>query len=266
MKTLVKALGGGPSLAERAGRSPAARDWRGVQAITFDVGNTLFPFTQRQMDDLLHRFARYVSSRLGPCDEAGLISRYEAVRSDQYRRNLPHLRENDLIERIELTLRFVTDDVPPELLAEVTEAYLDCLVEALPLPPEVPGLLERLEKRYRLGLITNYPYSPGTRRLIRAKGLWDLFDSVVISADWEFIKPHPLLFRQAARELGVPLEALLHVGDDWEADIIGAARAGAKSVLFLGLREDEDPRRGDPAGKPLATLFDLAELPGLLGM
>lgn len=239
-----------------------------VRAVTFDIGNTLLPFRRREMEALLRGFVAFVRDRVGPCDEGEVIARYDAVRAEQYRENLPCLRENDLVERIRLTLEAVpgvgAGGASPALLGEAVEAYLEALVLALPLPDYLPGLLADLGRRYRLGVITNYPYSPGTRRLLRAKGLRSFFDSVVISADWEFVKPHPLLFRQAARELGVEPGAILRVGDDWEADVIGAARAGVQAVLFTGFRDEPDPRRGDPEGKPLAVINELTELPALL--
>ncbi len=256
-----------------------------IRAVTFDVGNTLLPFRANEMDELLGRFAAFVRERVGPCDERAVIARYNEVRREQYRVNLPHLRENDLLERLELTLRAAIEPtgaatapaaatarcgadgrVAPALLAEAAEAYVEALAASLPLPENVLGLLDRLRPHFRLGVITNYPYSPGTRRLLAAKGLDGFFEAVVISADWAFVKPHPVLFRQAARELGVEPASLLHVGDDWEADIIGAAGAGAQSVYFTGFRDEPDPRRGDPAGRPLAVIDDLEELLPLLGV
>lgn len=254
-----------------------------ILAVTFDVGNTLLPFRAREMDALLAGFLAFVRDRVGPCDEEAVVVRYHEVRLEQYRVNGPSLRENDLLDRIRMTLeaalsgrshgsgqsggsaaRVGSGPVSPVFLADAVDAYLDALVEALPLPPGVLPLLAELKGRYRLGVITNYPYAPGTRRVLQAKGLTSFFDSIVISADWEFIKPHPLLFRQAARELGVEPASLVHVGDDWEADIIGATAAGARSVYFTGLRDDTDPRRDDPAGKPLARIDDLRELVSIL--
>jgi HAD superfamily hydrolase (TIGR01549 family) len=205
---------------------------------------------------------------VGPCDAEEVVARYDAVRREQYRVNLPHLRENDLVDRLRLTIEPVAGGqggVSPELLAEAVEAYVEVLVRALPLSEGTAPLLAGLKRHYRLGVITNYPYSPGTRRVLAAKGLASFFDAVVISADWEFVKPHPLLFRQAAIGLGVEVGDLVHVGDDWEADIVGATLAGARSVYFTGLREEDDPRRGDPMGQPLAIISDLKQLEPLLG-
>jgi FMN phosphatase YigB (HAD superfamily) len=239
------------------------------RAITFDIGNTLVSFNDSEMNALLDGFAAYLrDSGWGPCKTEEVMAHYDRVRKEQYRVNLPDLRENDLLERLRLTMAPLAAGGPgrvsPQALGEAAEAYVEILAGVLPMPRAFPSLLAGLWRDYRLGVITNYPYAPGTRRVLQAKGLSSLFTAVIISADWQFIKPHPLLFRQAARELQVPIGDLVHVGDDWEADVIGATSAGAQAVYFTGLREDPDPRRGDPAGRPLAIINDLAQLPGVL--
>jgi putative hydrolase of the HAD superfamily len=248
---------------ELSGRS-VSRGAAPVRAVTFDVGNTLFPFREREMNALLGGFVDFIRDRVGPCDPAEVVARYNAIRKEQYRVNLPHLRENDLVDRVRLTLETVTPVVAPELLAEAMEAYIELLPRSLPLPEKVPALLERLGARYRLGVITNYPYSPGSRHLLEVTGLTRFFSCVIISADWEFVKPHPVLFRRAALELDVEPENVVHVGDDWEADIIGATRSGLRSVYFTGLREEPDGRRDDPEGRPLAIIHGLEQLPEVL--
>ena len=40
------------------------------------------------------------------------------------------------------------------------------------------------------------------------------------------------IFEHAARALALPLTAIVHVGDAWEADVIGARNAGARAVWF----------------------------------
>lgn len=239
---------------------------RPVEAVTFDIGSTLFPFRSQEMDRLLERFSVAVARRLGPHDRSALVTSYDRIRQEQYTRNLPDLRENDLVDRIRLTLEAVAPPaaVTPELLAVVVEDYVECLAETLTLPPGVPSVLVGLGENYRLGVITNYPYAPGTRRVLEVNQLGQYFRTVVISAEWGFVKPHPQLFRQAARGLGISLGAMVHVGDDWEADIIGAAHAGARSVYLTGLRDQPDPAAGRPPGAPIGVIERLEELPPLL--
>jgi putative hydrolase of the HAD superfamily len=45
-------------------------------------------------------------------------------------------------------------------------------------------------------------------------------------------KPDSRIFEHAAKALGVPLAEIVHVGDAWEADVIGARSAGAQAIWF----------------------------------
>ncbi len=69
------------------------------------------------------------------------------------------------------------------------------------------------------------------RTLARVDFAGDALDAVVTSVACGWRKPHPRIFEATADALGVPLSALVHVGDDARTDG-GAGRAGARSVLL----------------------------------
>jgi len=46
-----------------------------------------------------------------------------------------------------------------------------------------------------------------------------------------YTKPHPEIFRIALREVGVEASEAVHVGDLYEADVMGARNAGMKGIL-----------------------------------
>ena len=46
-------------------------------------------------------------------------------------------------------------------------------------------------------------------------------------------KPEPTIFRQAAHRLGLPVKQLTMIGDRLDTDILGAKKAGARSILVL---------------------------------
>jgi len=45
-------------------------------------------------------------------------------------------------------------------------------------------------------------------------------------------KPNPRIFQLAAEALGVDLAQIVHVGDAWEADVLGARAAGAHAIWY----------------------------------
>jgi putative hydrolase of the HAD superfamily len=90
---------------------------------------------------------------------------------------------------------------------------------------------------------------------------------VVVSQRVGTIKPHPAIFAAARAALGDPAPAaILHVGDDWVADVVGAKRAGWRAA-WLDARPHDSPLPGssrDDEVEPDLELATLEELePGL---
>lgn len=87
-------------------------------------------------------------------------------------------------------------------------------------------------------------------------GLARYFDSILDSAVVGVEKPHPEIFRIAAREVGVAPEQSVHVGDLYWIDVLGARAAAVEPVLL------------DPGGiwpqTDCVRISDLAAVPELV--
>jgi putative hydrolase of the HAD superfamily len=59
-----------------------------------------------------------------------------------------------------------------------------------------------------------------------------LSEGLVISSEVGYQKPHPAFYRAVCQALGLPPGQILSVGDDKEKDVLGAERAGLRSVLI----------------------------------
>ena len=67
----------------------------------------------------------------------------------------------------------------------------------------------------------------------RRAGWTPYLAAIVVSQRVGTIKPHPAIFAAAARGArrpGAAADAILHVGDDWAADVVGAKRAGWRAA------------------------------------
>ena len=101
----------------------------------------------------------------------------------------------------------------------------------LALYPDVePTLAKLVGDGYLLGLISNAPAD--TLKAVRALGLTKYLQTVVISGVVGYSKPNPEIFRIALREAGVEAAEAVHVGDLYEADVVGARNAGVEGVLI----------------------------------
>ncbi len=76
-------------------------------------------------------------------------------------------------------------------------------------------------------------------------------------------KPAPTFFQQALRDLGIPVERVLVVGDDLEADVRGGRDVGARTALVrTGKFRPVDLERADV--RPDLVIASIADLPALL--
>lgn len=227
----------------------------GVTTISFDFGNTLVPVGREDLRAVIERTTREVAERSGPFDHDAFAAAWAEERERQFAEDVPLMREVDLARRIIRVLaRMRGMAVPPRHLAwddaaaaahsepaEIDWAvgiYSAAFVEALPAPPEVGPFLERLARRYVLGILSNWPLAVTIDRYVEAAGWAPHVRAIVVSQRVGTIKPDPAIFRAAEAALGASGPAILHVGDDWAADVVGAKRAGWRAAWIRGQQVD----------------------------
>jgi HAD superfamily hydrolase (TIGR01509 family) len=96
--------------------------------------------------------------------------------------------------------------------------------------PHTREVIERLKRRYRIGLISNSDGS--VRRLFELLKLDDCFDCFTDSHHCGFEKPDRRIFECALAELGAAPKESLYVGDIYSVDFVGAQAAGMGAVLM----------------------------------
>ena len=117
-------------------------------------------------------------------------------------------------------------------------------MELDPTPTPVPGAalgVAQLATRWPLAIVSDAVFSPGRclREILRTHHLLDYFQTCIFSDEAGRSKPHKDVFTAAANGLGVPLDAMVHVGDREHHDIRGAQAAGMKAVLFVAARDKD---------------------------
>jgi putative hydrolase of the HAD superfamily len=123
----------------------------------------------------------------------------------------------------------VADDAPMRALDAVQKYYpghtnfviFDDVIEVLT-QLKARGLI--------LGLITNARQEMLT--IYRELGLDKYLDFVATSEEAGSEKPDPGIFQLALEKAGVEADAAVHVGDQYEMDILGANAAGMRAVLI----------------------------------
>ena len=123
--------------------------------------------------------------------------------------------------------------------------------------PGVPGILETLSRKFRLGVIANQ--SEGTEDRLSDWGIRDHFTLVFASAELGLSKPDPRIFAAAISRAGCAPEGVLMVGDRLDNDI-GPARAQGCLTMRVrqGFSRFQTPRRA--AETPDFTISSIREL------
>ena len=124
-------------------------------------------------------------------------------------------------------------------------------------PDGLTGLLEQLRRRHRLAIVSNTNDRSMVPGYLADWGVAELFDTVVLSVDVGWRKPHPQIYRTALDRIGVPAGEAVFIGDSYVADFQGPAAQGIAAYLI-----DPQARAPVPAERRISSIFDL---PALLG-
>jgi putative hydrolase of the HAD superfamily len=103
-----------------------------------------------------------------------------------------------------------------------------------------PGLERLRAAGLRLAVVSN---TNGTlRQLFDRLGLTSAFDAILDSTVEKVEKPDPRIFHLALGRLGEKAEMVLHVGDVYYVDVVGARAAGVRPILVdeAGLYPEAD--------------------------
>lgn len=115
----------------------------------------------------------------------------------------------------------------------------------------LPTLRLLKEHKLILGLISNIKRDP--QQLCESLGLSLYLDFAITSQEVGAEKPHPPIFLAALAKAGVEPHEALHVGDQYDSDVLGARAVGIHPILI-----DRDGFIDEPLDCPCIT--GLAEL------
>ena len=126
-------------------------------------------------------------------------------------------------------LKFDTVDTTINLIADAYIEYLPKNNYLLEGGMEVLGLLK---DRYKLHIITN-GFEEVQHKKMKGSGIHEFFETITTSEEAGVKKPHPQIFQVAIDKSGAKISKSVMIGDNLEADIIGAHQFGLQ-VIHLG--------------------------------
>ncbi len=198
-----------------------------IKAIFFDAVGTLFRLTNTVGDHYA-----YVGREVGLDLDARSLERafHAAWKQMPQRAAIDRPRENDDKGWWRGLVYLVLDQIAPSLSEFDRDNFFEIAYEHFAeagvweLYPEVPGILEQLQPRFQLAVVSNFD---GRLRLIlQHLGISKFFPNVFVSSELGADKPDPEIYRRALRLMKLKPNEALHVGNDPKRDWEAASAAG----------------------------------------
>lgn len=200
-----------------------------INHVFFDLDHTLWDFETNSDKAFIeifehHNMLDYSSKFLNyyrPINqEYWRLYRHEKVTKDQLR----YGRLKDTFNKIKL-------EVVDELINQLAIDYIDALPNYNDLFDGAIEILDYLRPKYELHIITN-GFNEVQYRKMKASGLAPYFDKIITSEDAGVKKPNPIIFDYALNHTKAQKSNSIMIGDNWEADVMGAINFGLDAIYF----------------------------------
>lgn len=211
-----------------------------IRAVLFDVGDTLWhgaaaPAPAFFRAAAAERAAAFLAGQNLPTEQAGELARsaWEGLEVA--------MRTARATDRVEPDYGRVAFEAARQLGIELEAAAGAAFMEAIYVSgaeggkaayPDARETLDELIRRgFRLGIVTNRAFGGERFRADLAAAALDVaWESVAVSVEVGYLKPHPAIFERALREMRLdPREAVM-VGNSLLEDIAGAQALGMKAA------------------------------------
>ncbi len=205
-----------------------------LQAITIDFHDTLFQcddWFDLEVRDLPTRFLHWLASNQANTPYDAETWHVEPI----YR----SLRLGAIESGIEIDSISCVDQVCHAIDLNVDRATISRGVDelmraALTTAEPRPGVLDTIQTLrgagLKLGIISNAIHHEFLEWSLNRFEISEYFDLVLSSASAGFYKSRVELYQRAIADLSVPAHTILHVGDSYRFDVVGAAAAGMRTA------------------------------------
>lgn len=223
----------------------------------FDLDRTLWDFEKSSLEAIKEMYEAHKLNNLGIQGWQEFYHQYEIHNGklwDMY-------RKGEIEKEVLIWKRFANTleeyGIQDEALARTLgKDYVYISPRKVNLYPNALETLGYLNHSYQMHIITN-GFEEVQHIKLKYSGLGRYFITLITSEKAGFKKPYPQIFEYALQQTGAGKKESLMIGDDYEVDILGAAKIGMDQVFF-------DPGQQLPANGSTFKISDLIELKAFL--
>lgn len=227
-----------------------------VKHIFFDLDHTLWDFEKNSSEAITELFDVFnLHEKINSLPK--FLSEYQRI-------NALYWRQYDRGEIDKQTVRYgrfydifstYQIDDHKELAVKFADEYLLLAPTKKNTFPYTHEILTYLKPKYKLHLITN-GFKEVQSTKMRMTNLKPYFEIIICSEDVGVNKPNPKIFITALEKAHAIASESLMIGDNFEADILGAQNVGIKTIHF-------NPKK-EPKKAESSEIHCLSELKTLL--
>jgi putative hydrolase of the HAD superfamily len=239
-----------------------------IRALVFDINGTLIDIeTDERMEEIYRAIGHFLIYQGIALHRWEVRDLYFQIMKEQFESSRETFPEFDVVAVWREVLRRNASDytrsLPPGKLQQLplflAELQRGISRKRLSLFPQAQEVLAQLKQRHSLAAVSDAQSAYAIPEL-RAVGLHEYFDPIIISGDYGFRKPDARLFQEALDRLQVRSDQAIFIGNDRYRDVFGARQVGMKTILF-SRNQGGGPSTGT---EPDYCISQFAELPQAL--
>lgn len=222
---------------------------KGIKHVFFDLDHTLWDFDKNSA----LTFEKIFELHKVNVDVETFLNVYEQINFDYWklyreeRIDKESLRYGRLKDSFDLIKVSVSDD----LIYKLSEDYINYLTTFNHLFDGTIELLEYLLPNYDLHIITN-GFEEAQLKKMNTSQITTYFKTITNSEMAGVKKPNPIIFNHALEVAKAKPQESIMIGDNYEADILGAMDVGFDAIFFN--YHDHVPDRDIPVVKNLLEI------------
>lgn len=202
---------------------------KGITDIFFDLDHTLWDFDKNSALTFENIFETH---SIG-VDLMEFLKVYEPINLNYWKlyRNNQIDKESLRYRRLKESFDAIQMIVPDEIIYKLSEDYIINLPTFNHLFDGTLELLEYLKPNYHLHIITNGFQEAQDKKMVQSK-ISNYFKTVTNSENAGVKKPNPIIFDFALNRALANKKTSVMIGDNIEADVLGALNFGMDAICF----------------------------------
>ncbi|WCO02334.1 YjjG family noncanonical pyrimidine nucleotidase [Psychroserpens ponticola] len=220
-----------------------------IKHVFFDLDHTLWDFDKNSA----LTFDKIFELHQLNIDKNQFLSRYEPINLNYWKlyREEKIDKSNLRYKRLKDTFDAIEFEVSDDTINQLSEDYITYLTSFNHLFEGTFELLEHLTKHYQLHIITN-GFDEAQQKKMDNANISQYFETVTNSEIAGVKKPNPIIFEYALNSAKAKPHESIMIGDNIEADILGALEMGFDAILF-----NYHNHKADVQIKQVTSLLDI---------